>query len=58
MIYGYCDKCGCELKAPTAREDLIEGQLCPKCGNTIANQKPIEYWLVELYEQIEEEKLK
>lgn len=51
--FRYCHKCEASLGPPTPREDLLDGQLCPRCGTKQPQCKSIEEWLVELFEDIE-----
>ena len=54
--YHYCWNCKEGLPEPTPREDLLDGgQKCPSCGKRQDQQKIIEEWIVELYENMQED---
>ena len=50
--YRYCD-CNHPLPKPTVNQDLIDGQICPGCGDRLNQDQSCEEWLVELAERLD-----
>ena len=51
--FRYC-RCEHPLPKPTPREDLIEDQICPGCGEHQRSVQSRDEWIVELWEEIQE----
>lgn len=49
--FGYCPECSVAISAPTAREDLIEGQFCAN-GHRQPQRYSVEEWVAMLYDNI------
>jgi len=52
--YKYCTECDAPLQPASPRDDLIDGQTCPNCGKTQHQEKSLNEWVVDLYEELEE----
>jgi len=54
MGWRHCKKCDEDMDRPTIEEDLIDGQVCWRCGTEQDKAVTLEEWMVELSTDIRE----
>lgn len=54
MAYRYCFNCDESIEKPSAREDLVDGQVCKACGEIQRQDMTIEEWIIDLEGRLEE----